>query len=67
MDWRRPIEQQKPVAPATPQSAQGSQAQNDRWLDSDEYRRATRNPDLIEHAIQARAYTERLRREARGL
>ena len=64
MDWRLPIEQQKPVAPsATERHAEQAPS----FIDSDEYRRAERDPDLIELAIQARAFRESLRREGRKL
>jgi hypothetical protein len=64
MDWRQPIEQQRPVAPAANERAE---AHPTGFTDSDEYRRAGGDPDLLEFAIQARAYRERLRREARKL
>jgi hypothetical protein len=64
MDWRLPIEQQKPVA-ASATERHGEPHPN--FIDSDEYRRANRDPDLIELAIQARAYRESLRHEGRKL
>ncbi|MGK2877786.1 MAG: hypothetical protein ACSLFF_04315 [Solirubrobacterales bacterium] len=64
MDWRLPIDQQKPVAPS---AAEHADRRATSFIDSDEYRRADRNPDLIELAIQARAYRESLRREGRKL
>jgi hypothetical protein len=64
MDWRLPIEQQKPVAPsATERHAE----QNSSFIESDEYRSAARDPDLIEHAIHARAIRESMRHEGRKL
>jgi hypothetical protein len=68
MDWRRPIEQQNPVSPSAHEPAvQQPAVSTPGFVDSDEYRRALRNPDMAEYAIQARAYTERLFRDARGL
>ena len=61
MDWRLPIDQQKPVSP----SAQRPSDRPASFIDSDEYRRAARDPDLVALAIQARSYRESLRREAR--
>jgi hypothetical protein len=59
MDWRRPIEQQKPATRSTQRRG--------RTIAADDLRRAGRDPDMLEFAIQARAYTERLRREGRKL
>ena len=64
MDWRVPIDQQKPVAPSATERADDRAAS---FIESDEYRRAERDPDLIELAIQARAFRESLRREGRKL
>lgn len=63
MDWRRPIEQQKPVAATT----QHDGSTRRRRGADDDLRRVSRDPDMLEHALQARAYTERLRREGRLL
>jgi hypothetical protein len=57
MDWRRPIEQQKPVSPSAIEPASD---RPERFIDSDEYRAAHRDPDLVALAIQARAYRESL-------
>ena len=62
MDWRLPIDQQKPVSPSASQRSSDSPAS---FIDSDEYRRAARDPDLVALAIQALSYRESLRREAR--
>jgi hypothetical protein len=68
MDWRRPIEQQNPVSPSAHEPAvQHPVVNTPSFIDSAEYRRALRNPDLAEYAIQAQAYAERLRRDSRGL
>jgi hypothetical protein len=68
MDWRLPIEQQNPVSPAAHEPAvQPQDVSKPSFIDDDEYRRALRNPDLAEYAIQAQAYAERLRRDTRGL
>ncbi|MGH2959031.1 MAG: hypothetical protein ACRDKE_05460 [Solirubrobacterales bacterium] len=62
MDWRLPIEQQKPVSPSAAERPSDRPAS---FIDSDEYRRAARDPDLVALAIQARSYRENLRREGR--
>jgi len=64
MQWRLPIDQQKPVAPS---ATERHAAPGTSFIESDEYRRAERDPDLLELAIQARAYRESLRREGRKL
>jgi hypothetical protein len=64
MQWRLPIDQQNPVAPS---AAERHAEPKTSFIDSDEYRRAQRDPDLLELAIQARAYRESLRREGRKL
>ena len=64
MDWRLPIEQQKPVSPAATERPSDRPAS---FIDSDEYRRADHDPELMEFAIQARSYREGLRREGRNL
>jgi hypothetical protein len=62
MDWRRPIEQQKPVA----EHAVTAMRRRERMA-ADDIRRAGSDPQMLELAVQARAYTERLRREGRKL
>ena len=62
MDWRLPIEQQNPVSPSATERANEPVLS---FVDSDEYRRAARNPDLMPLAIEARAIRESLRRERR--
>jgi hypothetical protein len=63
MDWRRPIDQQKPVAPpAAPPAAERVQ---DDFAHSAEYRATGGDPRMLELAMRARAYTERLRRDIR--
>lgn len=64
MDWRRPIEQQKPVASAARWRAE--KARSD-FAHSDYYRRAAKNPDLMPLALQASTLREHLRREGRKL
>lgn len=61
MEWRRPIDQQKPVA----QPAMPRRGKRDEFTQSAEYRAAAGDPRMLEFAIRARAYTERLRRETR--
>jgi hypothetical protein len=62
MEWRRPIDQQKPVAqPAAPPR----RGKRDDFTQSAEYRAAGSDPRLLEFALRARAYTERLRRDIR--
>lgn len=63
MDWRLPIDQQKPVSQSAIEPPGDRPAS---FIDSDEYRRAARNPDLMALAIQARSYRESLLREARA-
>lgn len=64
MDWRRPIDQQDPVA-------QRPRALTQRCAfdlaDSAEYRQAGGDPRLLEFAVQALALRERLRREGHKL
>lgn len=64
MDWRRPIEQQKPVATAAQGRANRS---SDDFAHSEDYRRAAGNPDLMPLALQASTLREQLRREGRKL
>lgn len=68
MDWRRPIEQQKPVAPSAGvrRDAHVSAANPD-FAHSEDYRRAAGNPDLMPLALQANSLREQLRREGRKL
>lgn len=63
MDWRRPIEQQKPVAAQdAPRPRRNGGATR-----ADDLRRAGTDPELLELALQAHAFTEQLRREGRKL
>jgi hypothetical protein len=63
MDWRLPIDQQKPVAqPAAARHAERGAS----FIESDEYRRAAGDPDLIELAFQANAFRESLLQERRS-
>jgi hypothetical protein len=64
MDWRRPIDEQKPVAPAA--QGRAEKAHSD-FAHSEDYRRAAGNPDLMPLALQANALREQLRREGRKL
>ncbi|MFT4049479.1 MAG: hypothetical protein QM648_06520 [Solirubrobacterales bacterium] len=64
MDWRRPIEQQKPVSPAVSGDTESPRI-NASFVDSEEYRAAGSNPDHIEFAIRARAYREQLAHEGK--
>lgn len=58
MDWRKPIDQQGPFARITERQA----ARTESWSSAvDVLRRAGRDPEMLEHAVAARAYTERLR------
>ncbi|MBJ7353240.1 MAG: hypothetical protein JHC98_00290 [Thermoleophilaceae bacterium] len=59
MDWRRPIEQQVPVAPSASERPEPVIS----FIDSDEYRRAAGDPEMIEFAIQARVLRESLLHE----
>lgn len=65
MDWRRPIDQQKPVSSAA--LGRSDAVPRIDFVGSAEYRAADRNPDHIELAIRARAYRERSLREGRRL
>lgn len=62
MDWRLPIEKQSPVAPSATERPEPVIS----FIDSDEYRRAAGDPELIELAIQARALRESLLHERRS-
>lgn len=67
MDWRKPIEQHKPVAsPSATSSTQSATDELD-FAHSDEYRRAGSDPEMLELALQASALREHLRREGRKL
>ncbi len=60
MDWRRPIDQQQPVARA----AERQTTRGESWTSAaDVLRRAGRDPEMLERAVEARAYTERLRNQ----
>ena len=59
MDWRRPIEEQKPMS--TPRSLD-PKAVRESFARSPEYRAAQGRPELYELALRANAYKERLRR-----
>jgi hypothetical protein len=63
MDWRLPIDQQKPVAPSATERHAETHAS---FIESDEYRRAAGDPDLIELAIQASALRESLLHDRRS-
>lgn len=64
MDWRKPIDEQKPlVAPGAPCRPHRTAPE----APADDLRRAGRDPQMLELAFQARAYAERLRREGRRL
>lgn len=67
MDWRKPIEQHRPVA--SPSATGNSRPATDEldFAHSEEYRRAGRDPEMLELALQASALREHLRREGRKL
>jgi hypothetical protein len=65
MEWRRPIEEQKPFAAGPSHGLRPQKPSTDDFAHSPEYRAAAGNPALYELAVRANAYKERLLREAR--
>jgi hypothetical protein len=64
MDWRRSIEHQNPVSPSAHESV-GHRAldASENIMNSDEFRKAARDPDLISLALQAKSYAVRMHHE----
>ncbi len=58
MDWRKQIDRQRPVSPLAA-AAEDENHQDTREVET--LRLAGRDPEMLEHAAAAYAYTERLR------
>lgn len=62
MDWRAPVDKDEPTAKQRPADLVGISSAEDLLL-----RRAARDPEELERAVRARAYTERLKSEGHRL